>query len=290
MTFKKLVLVSAMFAATSGAYAMEAMDEEALAAATGQDGITISLSTSASLDVIIHDKDGFAGNTDSGALYLDNVGIAGAGGTGKASVDIVVDAGAANATASGTLNIGITLGAAQLNLGSLRVANSNRAGTGVTATGWSVVTNSGEQTALMNLGTVDLASGTTLNIQLGNEPQLHMIVMNANLTSGVTLNNFALNDVGTTAATSGGSIGVGQLIVNNAGAATNLNTNIFVDVDETAGLIMTLDQLGVAGTGAGSGIDVTMAQVSLGSASSVIGDVEIIGLNMNGDTISVRGH
>lgn len=289
MSFKKLALVTAMFAATSGAFAMEAMDEESLAATTGQDGITISLSTSASLDVLIHDKDGFAGSLDSGAIYMDGVGIAGAGGTGKATVDILVDAGAVDATSSGTLNIGITLGAAQLNLGSLRVANSNRVGTDVTATGWGVVANSGEQTALMNLGTVDLAAGTTVNIQLGNEPQGHLIVMAANLTSGITLNNFALNDVSGAPATGGGSIGVGQLVVNNAGAATNLNTNIFVDAT-TAGLVVNLNTVGVAGTGAGTGIDVTMAEIYLGAAANVIGDVEIIGLNMNGDTITITGH
>ena len=60
MSFKKLALVTAMFAATSGAYAMEAMDDESMSAATGQDGITIGITTNAlTLDQRIHDRDGY---------------------------------------------------------------------------------------------------------------------------------------------------------------------------------------------------------------------------------------
>jgi predicted O-linked N-acetylglucosamine transferase (SPINDLY family) len=63
MSFKKLALVTAMFAATSGAYAMEAMDDESMAAATGQDGITIGITTNAlTLDQRIHDRDGYFGS------------------------------------------------------------------------------------------------------------------------------------------------------------------------------------------------------------------------------------
>ena len=77
MSFKKLALVTAMFAATSGAYAMEAMDDESMAAATGQDGITIGITTNAlTLDQRIHDRDGISalaaadaiGGIEDGAL------------------------------------------------------------------------------------------------------------------------------------------------------------------------------------------------------------------------------
>ena len=40
---KKLALVSAVSMISAGAFAMEAMDDESMASATGQDGITIKI-------------------------------------------------------------------------------------------------------------------------------------------------------------------------------------------------------------------------------------------------------
>lgn len=297
MVIKKLALVTAMLAATSGAFAMEAMDEEALAATTGQDGITISLATSAKVDVIIHDKDGFAAPTparpDSGAIVLRGIalgtGVDGTTGavTGDALVKIDVDAGSTAATATdATLNIGITLGDTAtstntvVDLGSLRVANSNRTAAGV---GWGLVASS-ESAELLDLGQLTIGAGATMNIQLGNEPQGHLIVLNAILNGGLTLSNVALNDVG--GSTTGGSIRVGALSITDNGGTGNLTTNIGVDVAAN-GLVITMTQLGDAT----NGINLTMAGVAMGNASAAsIGDVEIIGLNLNGDTIRVSGH
>lgn len=296
MVIKKLALVTAMLAATSGAFAMEAMDEEALAATTGQDGITISLATSAKVDVIIHDKDGFAAPTparpDSGAIVLRGIalgtGVDGTTGavTGDALVKIDVDAGSTAATATdATLNIGITLGNTAtstntvVDLGSLRVANSNRTAAGV---GWGLVASS-ESAELLDLGQLTIGAGATMNIQLGNEPQGHLIVLKAVLNGGLTLSNVALNDVGGTL--TGGSIGVGALGITDNGGL-DLTTNIGVDAT-TNGLVVSVTQLGNATTG----VNMTMANVKIGGATAAsIGDVEIIGLNMNGDTITIRGH
>lgn len=271
MSFKKLALVTAMFAATSGAFAMEAMDEESLAATTGQDGITIGLSTQANLDVIIHDKDGFATRTDSGAIVMTGIALSDGAG-GDALIDITIDAGASAALANdATLNINVSMGAVQMDLGTLSVANSARTGAGV---GWGIDagTDSG---ALLNLGTVDLA-GVDMNIQLGDEPQGHLIALNTTLTGGLTLTGFALNDVN-----SGGSISVGTLQVTNAGGG-NLAVDLGIDATAT-GLAVTVNTLGTGG------MDVTMANVVLGGGAS-IGDVEIRGLDMTGDVITISGH
>lgn len=297
MSFKKLALVTAMFAATSGAYAMEAMDEEALAATTGQDGITINLSTSAAVDVIIHDKDGFTDpqgvvaqdRLNSGAIVMRGISLAGVTGAvvGDALIQIDIDAGASAAAANdATLNIGVTLGDAlagtntRVDLGELRVANSAREG----GAGWGINAPT-ESATLLDLGTLTIGAGATLNIQLGNEPQGHLIVLDATLNGGLSLANVSLNDVG--GALSGGSISVGALTINDAGAGADLTTNIGIDATAT-GLVLTMNQLGVAGVGAGTGIDLTMETVSLGGSS--IGDVEIVGLNLNGDTIRISGH
>lgn len=279
MSFKKLALVSAMFAATSGAFAMEALDEEAMAATTGQDGISIGLSTSANLDVIIHDKDGLtgtaqAGYADSGAILLSGITLAGAGGVGDAVIDIDIDAGATAAAANdATLNIGITVGAVQMGLGTLTVANSQRTGAGV---GWGIDAGT-ESAVLINLGTIELA-GATLNIQLGNEPQGDLIALNSTLTGGLTLSGVGLNDVN-----SGGAISVGTLSVSDAGV-TNTDLAVDLGINATAtGLTIRVDTLGTGG------MDVTMANVVLGGGAS-IGDVEINGLNLSGDTITISGH
>lgn len=279
MSLKKLALVTAMFAATSGAFAMEAMDEESLAATTGQDGISIALSTSAAVNVIVHDKDGFGTLTDSGAIVLTGIKLNGAGGVGKAAVDIDIDAGASAATVDDAiLNIGVSLGAAQIDLGALSVANSSRTGAGV---GWGTDAGTDSGT-LLDLGVIDLAAGTTINLQLGNELQGHMIVMDTTLTGGLSLSGVGLNDVG--GLITGGSISVGTLNVNNAGASNDLDAIIGVDAT-TTGLVLTLTQVGDAT----NGLDVTMANVVLGGGAG-IGDVEIVGLNVNGDTVTVSGH
>lgn len=301
MVIKKLALVTAMLATTSGAFAMEAMDEEALAATTGQDGITINLSTSAAVDVIIHDKDGFADpqgvaaqdRLNSGAIVMRGIALGnaidGVTGlvTGDAVVQIDVDAGASapGVTNDATLNIGITLGdiATSTNtvvdLGQLHIANSAREG----GVGWGIDAGS-ESASLLDLGQLTIGAGATMNIQLGNEPQGYLIVLNAILNGGLTLSNVALNDVG--GLINGGSIGLDALSVRDAGGL-DLTTNIGVDAAAN-GLVVTVTQLGHAT----NGVSMTMENVYLGTnaAANTIGDVEIIGLNMNGDTITIRGH
>lgn len=268
MNFKKLVLVSAMFAATSGAFAMEAMDEESLAATTGQDGISIGLATQANLDIIIHDKDGFAGAVDDGAIVLSNVGIAATGG-GDALIDIDIDAGSNAGLTAAALNVGITVGnAIDLDLGELSVAVSNGYGNAL-----------GAQTAtLIDLGTAQVAAGATVGIQLGNLlTAAHFIEVNANLTGGLTLTGLSINDVA-----NGGAISMGSLIAQDANGSGNLLVDLGIDAT-TTGLEVTVNTLG------NTGLDVTMTNLVLGGGSA-IGDVEIRGLNMTGDVITISGH
>lgn len=277
MSLKKLALVTAMFAATSGAFAMEAMDEESLAATTGQDGITISLATSANLNVIIHDKDGLTGTSqagfaNSGAILLSGISIDNGVANTDANIGITIDSGASAALANdATLNIGITTGALRVGLGTLTVANSARE-TGVE---WGIDPGT-QSAALLNMGSIS-TSGVAMNIQLGNEPQGDMIALNTTLTNGLTLTGSSLNDVNSL-----GSISVGTLSVSDAGAGANLTVDLGINATAT-GLTVRVDALGTGG------MDVTMANVVLGGGAG-IGDVEINGLNLTGDTITIRGH
>src|SRR3569623_695155 len=127
---KKLVLASAIAAMSSSAFAMQAMDDESLSSATGQDGIDITLATKLGFDMYIHDTNGFTGATaytDSGAIVIRGLAIDNGAG-GNAGIKIVIDAGATGAaTNNAILNVGVsTTTNTKITLGSLLVANSAR--------------------------------------------------------------------------------------------------------------------------------------------------------------------
>lgn len=295
MSFKKLALVTAMFAATSGAYAMEAMDEEALAATTGQDGITVTISAANNLTLnqIIHDKDGVAATTNQGgAIVIGDVGtsvtpnggmvvdFSGAdnlyGTADDVGVSLIIDADGGDAAGSAPyLNVGVSLSAGlKIATGDIRVASSaaSAAGGGI----GSITQASTFSDPILNSMDITLGA-TTLNVQLGNEPQGSMINIVSTITNGVTIDNFALND-----ASSGESIGITQMVLRDATGSNLTIGDIDVDV-EAAGLVVAINSLGTGG------VYQSLAGVTLGSTPS-IGDIEIIGLNLNGMTLTIAGH
>ncbi|MCG8393258.1 MAG: hypothetical protein MI745_09260 [Pseudomonadales bacterium] len=286
MEFKKLALAAAVAAAPMSALALEPVSDATLSGVTGQDGISIGLETNLSMDILVHDTDGFTGNTDSGAIVIENFGLSSDGGTGDAIINLDIDAGA-NTGADPTLQINVSLGDTAtstdtvIDMGELRVANSNRTATSTDAADWGA-TNTTTGDALIDLGSITLGAGTDLTIQLGNEPQGNMIALATTITNGINIANFALNDAGGTI--TGGAIGASNVaIIDNGGA--NLTTDIGIDAD-TNGLVVSLNQLGDAA----NGIDVQMVDQYLGTTGGVIGDVEITGLNLNGTTLTITGH
>lgn len=318
MSFKKLALVTAMFAATSGAYAMEAMDDESMAAATGQDGITIGITTNAlTLDQIIHDRDGYAaGSQNSGAIVIDNMVVNTLGG----EIVLAIDAeGNTTAGANGTnayLNINVNLTAGlQIQTGDLRVANSNNTLSAAPTTGeaqvtaWAAVD---EQSAvIMDSQTITLGA-TTLNIQLGNEVQTYsmdggvttktamILLNNVTMTNGLTVGawdatngytgGLTLNDA------NGGSIAVGRMTLRDADGGTNLTLgSVGINV-ENNGLVIDIASIGDVDTD-GAGVDTadglyqSMERVRLGSAATpALGDIEVSGLQLSGTSIRITGH
>lgn len=266
--FKKLALAAAVASLPVSGFAMEALDDSALAGVTGQDGITISLANNIEADIIIHDTDGFAGATNSGAIIIEGFKQTLQAGT---SIDIDIDSG--NDGTNGTaLNVGITLpNDITLVLGNIVVADSNR------TTGGGSWGTTGTGTTVMELGTLTLGT-TNLNLQLGHEYQGSMIAMDTVITNGIVLNNFAIND-----ADSGGQIAIGQLsLVDNGG--THLTVDQTIDVT-TDGL-----EINVIALGSASGADLRLANVRLGDNTQAdIGDIEITGLNLTGK-ITITGH
>lgn len=287
MSLKKLMLASAIAAVSTSSFAMEAMDDSSMSATTGQDGLTLTLATQLTMNMYIHDNDGFTGATDSGAIGIKGIGISN-GASGNVGLQIVVDAGANVATAP-VLQVGVsTTTNTALALGSLVVANSNRTSSSALGADWGVTSETG---TLMNLGTLSFGATTDLlKIQMGNElaAQGAWMRLSTTLNGGLSITGFSLNDAG--GAITGGGIGGDLQVVNTAGG-TNLTANVSVDAN-TTGLILGLTTLGVAGSGAGTGMDVRLANLKLGdlAGATTVGDIEIIGLNLNGTTITVAGH
>lgn len=289
MKFAKLLLVSAI-SLSSSAFAMESLDDNSLSAATGQDGLDISLATKLTFDMYIHDTDGFTGATaytDSGAIVMRGIAIDN-GAAGNAGIAIKIDAGATGAaTNDAILNVGVsTTTTTRINLGTLRVANSARPNASTSGTGAWGLTASTETGTLMNLGSLSFAATTdVLKIQMGHEETGGAwIRAKTAFTGGLSITGFSLNDAGGT--TTGGGIG-GDLSIFDTGSTTTLNADLKIDAD-TTGLKVNVAQLGTAA----GGMDVRLASLKLGNLAGAtrVGDVEVIGLNLNGTVITIAGH
>lgn len=274
MTFKKIALVTAIACAPMSAFAVESLDDAALSATTGQDGIEMGLTLSVSTNTLIHDNDGidagFATSYGSaGAIVIEGLAI-NAGG-----VTVQIDAGDQDDTTSLTapvLNVNVALANTfTISTGTISVANSNRDDAGAWgAVGYNTIMNS-----------MDIVIGATdLNIQLGaTEPQGAMIAIDAVITGGLSLNGFGVNDIN-----SGGTLGSSTMTILDNGGAGDLTVDVGVDIAAT-GLTIDINQLGV-----GTGIDIRIVDQYLGStAAGIIGDVEVQGLVLDGTLITVSG-
>jgi hypothetical protein len=269
---KKLVLASAIAAASSSSFAMQVMDDEAMSAATGQDGLTISIATAAPItgNIILHDTDGLTpgGAGDAGAIVIDGFSLTTSG------IDLVIDAEGDTTTNDPYLNINVSIAAGTtIATGDISVASSNGLGAAVT-----------NQTAVL-VDSMNITLGATaMNIQLGNTPQGAMIALNTTMTGGLAINQFKLNDIA-----GGGSIAVDDITVRNA-AGTDLDLD--VDVSAVAGgLEITLNTVGTGGLYTSlEGVRLGTTDYSVPTLAPSIGDVEIIGLSLAGTTVTISGH
>ncbi|MCC2637308.1 MAG: protein FilA [Moraxellaceae bacterium] len=163
--FKKLLLTSAILAASSSAIAMQAMDEEALSSTTGQDGITINLDVDMQdLNITYIDRDGIGGDfAGAGGVLISPIGITANDQT------ITIDAGgsAGDTTGLGQLRIGMVAnGTTVIDLGGteISVADANSiANGGGSALGATTAIVSFDATASLTI-----AAGASMTMLLGN--------------------------------------------------------------------------------------------------------------------------
>lgn len=288
MTFKKTMLACALVALPVAGFSLESMDDQALSAVTGQDGVSISIETPAvgiGGDLLLHDLNGFTGAASAGAIVMTGFNI-----DPPSAITVLIDAGATAADGLGSevLNIAVSIPAnTVIQTGTISVAGSARDN----ASAWGVDALSSH--VVFANTSITLNGVTTLNIQLGDELQnvagtpgsaTDMIAISTTITGGLSLTGVSLSD-----ANSGGSVGIsatgGQIDLIGNGASTDLGVGVAGNVT-AAGLVLEVGTLGSA-----TGMDVRMQRVYLGTddAAHTLGDVEIRGLALAGTIVTITG-
>ena len=303
--FPQLALVSAI-AISGNAMAMQALDDDSLSAATGQDGITIAIKPPTAMfdaaatggpfaatagmagviaidKIYVHDKDGAndnaivpTANSAAGAIVLDGFKIAG-------SAPIVVKIDSDSNAGEPLLNINVALPSTLvIRTGAIGVASSNRT-TAAVATNANIRGVLADTNSILDSFDINLG-GASLNIQLGAEAQGAMIKVAGTITNGLTITGINLKDeTGVAAAaavpatsprvlgTKGGSIYLGSINITDTGTVTgasNGSLGLAADIDVSAnGLIVKVG--GVAS-------DILMTDVRLGNvaASAALGNLD----------------
>ncbi len=301
--FSKIALVSAM-AISANAMALESMDDEALSAATGQDGITLTVMTDGiSIDkLLIHDNDGLDSTvTTQGGANLGGTGAAGDYTTGAAGAIVVngVTVGVSGATGQAELatvtidtdagvdgenpflNINMKNNAIDIGVDSIAVGASND----VPAEGARRGVDAATETEIIS--GLDITVGASeLNIQLGAQPQGAMIVANGTIQDGITIHSLNLIDTRGTVidTTDDGTIAISDLRITSAGStdlAVDTAISVLPDTHASGG--------GLSISTAGEAKDIYIDSIAFGNANS-IGSIEIQGLDMGNTQLIVSGH
>ncbi|MDF2419242.1 pilus assembly protein FilA [Acinetobacter beijerinckii] len=314
--FTKLALVSSM-AISANAMAMQSMDDAALSAATGQDGINLGIGISKIEieKVLIHDNDGLdstlvgLGGTDTaGAIVIkgnatQTNGIVITPGTttlpshNLADITIDTDAGAGGGNTA-FLNVAAQVSGLNIAIGEIGVSASGTAG----ATNIRRGNDSANYNAI--LSGLTLKTGvTSANIQLGAAPQGAMIVLNTTMTGGLEITDLGILDNSTANAAAtrpAGEIRIGSIKVADANA-TDLSVNAKVSVFGASATTGNGYLQVITGSGASTPkTDIYVSSVKLGSAAAgSIGDVEVQGMqtyynvgagDIAGTRITISGH
>ena len=235
--FTKLALVSSN-ALTTNAMAMQAMDDTALSATTGQDGLSIGIGIS-KIEIeklLIHDNDGlaakgaagdlgFGGTSKAGAIVIKGNGIAGNANEKHGIViganyddngayllasrnlaDLVIDTDAGTGTNSAFINVAAQVSGLDIKIGEIGVSASNA----MPAAGATNIRRGNDDT---NYNAI--LSGLTLktgkmdaNIQLGAAPQGAMVKLNTKMIGGLEIKNLGILD-NSTKGKAVGSVNVG---------------------------------------------------------------------------------
>ena len=291
MTHFNRLLLASLIAASSSAFALESLEDEALSETTGQTGVTIGITPPSPMQfsVVVHDTDGFAGAITSGAIVIGDPYTTPLTRT-KASLaftgEIVIDidaSGDGNGALGGTpaiLRANVAIPGVVINTGDLYVADTDAAGNLYGLGSFNTLSGTATSNILNNM-TITLGA-TTLNFELGNEAQGSMLKINTAMASGLSITGFVLNDAG--GAQTGGAFRTDITVKDNNAAPLT----VVADVDFIAtGMRVNLTQFGDAANGA----DVRLTNLKFGNAGApTIGNVDIVGLKLANTAIRIAGH
>ncbi len=293
--FTKLALVTAMV--TSGsAFALQSMDDAALADTTGQDGITVLIglpsNTLAIQQIALFDGNGFTGSATAGALTLGQVGGTGTGFsiTDNGPISIVVDSSGGAGGTKPVLNVAVNLPS------TFNIVTGDISVTGATGSAGAYAVNATGASKIMNSMTIGLG-GATVNIQLGNPTQGALAVVAGTVVGGINIAGFGITD---NTAGMGGTLGTTNISLKSNGSA-DLALKANVDMVTTAGLngiagMGTTNTAGALlltmgnGTANSANYDLYVQGVTLGDSASTLGDMKITGMNLTGAKIAIQGH
>lgn len=292
--FKKAALFSAISVISSGAFALQAMDDAGLADATGQSGLTITTTLNVTGAVMSYtDTDGLGSTSaasSAGSLNIHNLGLS----SSTQAITTNIDVGS-NSSGQAVMQIQTSIPTLAVSFDGIDLTSSPAA-VGSTSKNNFIVTQ-GTQSITM--------SGLNLNMQLGDtSPQGHMMILSdaaptsltLGNTNGTATNQVVLVDAANKTSTSTPGIGIGGLAITGLdfGSSATATNNTTVDAT-TAGLVVAF------GSSAMNNVNVTMTNVSMGetcagvasgcgAATAPIGNISISGLNLAGTSVTIRGH
>ncbi|MCA4780120.1 pilus assembly protein FilA [Acinetobacter towneri] len=310
--FTKLALVSSI-ALTTNAMAMQAMDDTALSATTGQDGLSIGIGIS-KIEIeklLIHDNDGLAPKGKAGEAGFGGTSKAGAivikgNGEGKTAnhgvvieanmsdvtnptkyllashnlADLVIDTDAGTGTNGAFINVAAQVAGLEINIGEIGVSASNDM---PAADATSIRRGHSDTNYNAILSGLTLKTGKMdANIQLGAAPQGAMIKLNTTMVGGLEIANLGILDNSTKQGTGDGTKG------NRAAGQIFIESIKFADANSTD-LTLKQDISVIGKEGANNGYiqiishggakDNYVQGIRLGSKTAAsIGDMEVQGL------------
>lgn len=319
-TFTKLALVSSM-ALSANAFAMQAMDDSALSATTGQDGLSIGIGIS-KIEIeklLIHDNDGLRVDATTpgkaGAIVIKgnsegktaNHGVVIEANMSDLSnprkylleshnlADLVIDTDAGNTADGGAfINVAAQVAGLEINIGEIGVSASNAM---PVAGATSIRRGNDDNNYNAILSGLTLRTGIMdANIQLGAAPQGAMIKLDTTMVGGLEIANLGILDSSTKQGTGDGTVGnraAGEIFIESIKLADAGLTDLTLKQD--------ISVIGKEGANNGyieiishgGAKDNYVKGIKLGSRDAAsIGDMEIQGLQTyyGGNTLEPAGY
>lgn len=267
----------------------------------------------------MHDNDGMDGSRNSGSIVL------GDGSEAQATAiymddNIPTSVGVSvNHTTSDSLSgklssivLNVSTPKIFVKTGDVYVSNSNLAAAGITKdgaldSGSSKIlgTNQDGVTPVRIMGSSEIILGEaqiTAQVRLNRDSQAKLtnadglvynspmsILVNANIKEGLTINNLDLIDAG--GPVQGGHLRIENINIRDNGGL-NLKAKLSINIENFSKT--SLDGLGIYINSIGdaqNGIDMALNGIRLGDFNAPsLGDIEIVGMQLNGTILSIRGH